>query len=1585
MTGMGAPGEQEARQEDPMASPTTPRQSRPSAAELVRAKNPRASSPAKRPAATLEESQGAKVQEAMDVDRLSPLRKSFDNRAMTQSTGDGERTRDNTFQTSIRAASVDMLEETQSDPQRGRQTESHAMFMSDDSPVCPDDASSGSPHISTGRDYEGIQKGPIRSATAPSLDEQVLRIHKMYHQHKEEEGAKGFVLSSAWYKRVVAKTAEGQKSGDYSKADMEADIGPVDNSGLVEEFVDQQNIEDERDEPFVPLKPGLLQRQDLEIIPENAWHQIVQWHGLKDNSPVIIRYMHDTAPQGSSTQNLMFELYPPIFTIQKLSNETQSFAGLRDPAREASLLVASQNERVQNFLIRVKRSVQVDMKIKVQVWRLLESTGAGTVEVSNSGAGILTPASSRNPSPTPGLSQSVTPVPKALIDPVTFSNMLEGSERELVDIQDQTTNEKYNGHVQLETVGLGTSQTLIIEEQIGGPGGGEFISDTSRNKSKKNAMSSRNKNPGLLLNSRTKGMESGRSSPAPTGPVTRGRTRRSARTRGTLGLVNLGNTCYMNSALQCVRSIEELSVYFLAEKYKEELNTNNPLGHRGEIAKTYSSFVHSLYGESTGAFTPRVLKNTIGRCQPLFSGYGQQDSQEFLSFLLDAIHEDLNRVQKKPYMENPESDDNTVNDPEAVKALGEKFRQNHQARNDSVAMDLFSGFYKNTMVCPECDKVSITFDPYSLVTLQLPVQSSWQHNVVFAPLSDKPLQIQVDIDKNSTIKALKEYVAKKIDGFDPKKCVVAETYNRKFFKIFDDDRAAVESIQTNDVIVIYELDDVPSNFPPPESKQRKAYLGYSYNNSPPTDDEVGEESPLAERMLVPLFHRLPSNANSRNSGKSTCQWPSFVLITRDEAKDHDEIFRKVLAKVATMTTRPILTEEEDTFGIISASNSGSEVVLNTDEDTSSLSGQKIKDQSVASEDGIVDVSMTDNGDSTMEAAGNADTVMGRVDKKTKPLPGVLQHGTFIPVHLQTIFKMKYFRSGADLVPTGWNTLVETKEYPTIESRITTEQISRQPLIRSRSSIRSNHDEERSSSSSDDLDNAPPSIDNNPGFSNDPGSDSDDLPPDRALLNKRRSGGSKKRASKMKTYGSKGKRVQNAITSFDGAADSHATEGMLIKPHEGIVLDWNPDAYDSLFMGSSNDELRGNSTWDVMDTLQDPELDTKKAKRAARKKHGVTLDECFSETARSEILSEENAWYCNRCKEMRLASKTLEIWTIPDILVLHLKRFSAHRGFRDKVDVLVDFPVEGLDLSGRVGLPEGKGLMYDLFAVDNHYGGLGGGHYTAYAQNFYDRKWYEYNDSVVSPCGNPQSVVTSAAYLLFYRRRSSTYLGGTFLSDLVHSVRSAESEDSGDAGPSNESCGASPAGDGQFLASAGRSGAMVEMNTTVGGGVRGGLSGSSGGGLAGIEKTGGEWDEDEGVKMDDDEDHSRNLPQFGPAMPGSFNSVIPGWDFSNLSSNKDAAETDDGGVVDMNRDLDDGVASDRVAADSELGEELGHRMLEDFGDEATHPGFGTPVQRDLDEEMMDTPGIAGGIMMVRAVSEEVEDAPVAEVKLDGEDG
>jgi ubiquitin C-terminal hydrolase len=77
-----------------------------------------------------------------------------------------------------------------------------------------------------------------------------------------------------------------------------------------------------------------------------------------------------------------------------------------------------------------------------------------------------------------------------------------------------------------------------------------------------------------------------------------------------------------------------------------------------------------------------------------------------------------------------------------------------------------------------------------------------------------------------------------------------------------------------------------------------------------------------------------------------------------------------------------------------------------------------------------------------------------------------------------------------------------------------------------------------------------------------------------------------------------------------------------------------------------------------------------------------------------------------------ANKKFDLWKVPQILVIHLKRFQYSRFSRDKLNTLVEFPLEGLDLS-EIVLSKQEKPVYDLFAVSHHSGGLGGGHYTAY--------------------------------------------------------------------------------------------------------------------------------------------------------------------------------------------------------------------------------------------------------------------------------
>lgn len=726
------------------------------------------------------------------------------------------------------------------------------------------------------------------------------------------------------------------------------------------------------------------------------------------------------------------------------------------------------------------------------------------------------------------------------------------------------------------------------------------------------------------------------------------------------------------------------------------------------------------------SFSPRNFKNVIGKYGPSFSGYQQQDSQEFLLFLLDGLQEDLSRIHKKPYIEKPDSTDEMVNDPVALRAMADKCWDIYQARNDSVITDLFAGMYKSTVVCPVCDKVSIIFDPFNNLTLQLPIENLWSKVIFFFPLHSRPIRVSVDIDKNASFMDLKAFVARKV-GVDPMKTVVAEIYKCRIYKMFDDKKSiGDERIADTDSIAIFELEHQPSNYPPPKKKVQKYRPMAYFNNSDEEEDVPEGDSPLADKMLVAVFNRQLKDGGSRYQQRVIFGVPSYIIVTREEAKDYDTVLRKVLAKVDTMTTMDILQDE----GAIN--DSGPEdsdgVLMNTDDGDSSTDS-KVQAKSLESEDGMIDISMRDASDENSATSRPLNPLPGI---KHKRLPLMLQPGEFITPDVRNLFEMKYFSSNNEMIPTGWSTLQdENKDYPSIQSRRPTMDIGRRRDTKSKIQRRLQRLGSASSSDADEDADALALPVAQPSYE----SDSDGLPPveevTQAPVGFGRFDKNTPRNSKgLITYSRKGKNVAYPGDQDDSQFETNGVP--LIRLGEAIVLDWTPEAFDTLFMGvemtNREPDSRGAPTWDTVPTLHDPELEERRRLRASRKRNGVSLEDCLDEFGKAEILSENDAWYCPRCKEHRRASKTFELWKAPDVLVIHLKRFSAQgRNLRDKLDVLVDFPVEGLDLSSRVAMQEdGKSPLYDLFAVDNHYGGLGGGHYTAFAQNFYDKNWYEYN-------------------------------------------------------------------------------------------------------------------------------------------------------------------------------------------------------------------------------------------------------------------
>ncbi|KAA8516826.1 hypothetical protein F0562_017356 [Nyssa sinensis] len=600
---------------------------------------------------------------------------------------------------------------------------------------------------------------------------------------------------------------------------------------------------------------------------------------------------------------------------------------------------------------------------------------------------------------------------------------------------------------------------------------------------------------------------------------------------GLTGLYNLGNTCFMNSSIQCLVHTPKLVDYFLGD-FRKDINIENPLGMNGELALAFGDLLRKLWAPGATPVAPRVFKSKLAAFAPQFSGYNQHDSQEFLAFLLDGLHEDLNRVKCKPYIEVKDAEGR----PDEVAA--DEHWQNHLARNDSIIVDVCQGQYRSTLVCPVCKKKSVTFDPFMYLSLPLP--STTMRTMTLTVLSTNgtalPSPITITVPKYGRCKDLVQALSTACSLRDDETLLVAEIYNDRILHFLDGPYDSVDLIRDGDRLVAYRL---------------------------PKDSQT---SPL-----VVFMHQQVDKHSIHGTSMKTFGIP---LVARISNLPKGSEIRKQFLELLNPFLMPVEDSLDDSDDVENTANEDIEM-------------EDVVSTAVPDEDANSDNESQDNS------------------------------------QLASDFHFHLMEAGG--------------------------------LFSKRSEIKMNE---------------PIPISGFP-------------------------------------------RIINVLVSW---------------PDKMIEL------YDTCLLSSLPEICKSG-------------LFTKKSQES------VSLHKCLEAFLKEEPLGPEDMWYCPDCKKHRQASKKLDLWRLPEILVIHLKRFSYSRFLKNKLETLVDFPIDDFDLSTYIVCKNSQvSHHYMLYAVSNHYGGMGGGHYTAFVHHGHNR-WYEFDDSHVLPVSEDQ-IKTSAAYVLFYRRVSN---------------------------------------------------------------------------------------------------------------------------------------------------------------------------------------------------------------------------------------
>jgi ubiquitin carboxyl-terminal hydrolase 4/11 len=281
-----------------------------------------------------------------------------------------------------------------------------------------------------------------------------------------------------------------------------------------------------------------------------------------------------------------------------------------------------------------------------------------------------------------------------------------------------------------------------------------------------------------------------------------------------------------------------------------------------------------MWSGKHSVIAPRDFKNTIGQFQPSFAGYSQQDAQEFLSYLVDGIHEDLNRIIKKPTTVNPEVSDR--NEEEVAQEAWDL----HMKRNNSMVVDKFHGQIKSTLVCPKCDNVAVVFQPFLYLSLPLPVEKNRIIPITLFRHDNKSqtTKYAIKVQKAGLMQELRKAISE-VTGIKANDIVIADVFHHRIYKFFTDSHS-IGSISDSDVVCAYELPNLSEEA---HSNTESAYLSVKFCTTEKSERNVQEKlAALGTPFALPF--------DSKKTTKKELYESALQFVSRYLKDDISEFF-----------------------------------------------------------------------------------------------------------------------------------------------------------------------------------------------------------------------------------------------------------------------------------------------------------------------------------------------------------------------------------------------------------------------------------------------------------------------------------------------------------------------------------------------------------------------------------------------------------------------------------------------------------------------------------------------------------------------
>ncbi|XP_068623837.1 ubiquitin carboxyl-terminal hydrolase 32 [Battus philenor] len=874
---------------------------------------------------------------------------------------------------------------------------------------------------------------------------------------------------------------------------------------------------------------------------------------------------------------------------------------------------------------------------------------------------------------------------------------------------------------------------------------------------------------------------------------------------GATGLHNLGNTCFMNAALQSVWNTGPLTRYFNSGMHLYEVNSSNPLGTKGALALRYGELCKEVWSCSARSVAPLRVRWCVSRHARGLAGGGQHDAQELLAWLLDALHEDLNRAAP-PRRLAPHADSAARPDQVVAAEAWEQFT----ASNNSIMTDLFYGQLKSKVRCDTCGHESVRFDTFNMLSLPLPMESYVRCEVrVILMDGSVPVKYGVRVNSEGTYYDLKKKLSE-LCGLSPECMLLAVVTGATITRLLQDG-AKLSPCGAADLFA-YEI-------PPPETSAAQDWSGADVwsacgpaagaagggaGASAAAGERGGSVSVRAASLCMPAlfcFKRSRSEIlmsqsppNTFYQGEETgAEWRSRTLprVAAGRASPAPSARSLDLPTSHTAARHKFSSSPSDMYKMQDLDEPPIQYLVavhrkQSRADAFFLAWQRVRPALF----GVPLVVALRAGEPGRALYARVWAQLARLLTPRPPPSGLPNHaadcddslGYEFPFTLRAVCA-----SGAWCALCAWPALCRGCAVPS----------DHKPLLRAHDDRA--HDDRAHESEF-------PSYDSSSLSEGSPGS--------RHKLQRHNS------ARLPADIG--GESVSGEVSYLEASVLRAARRRGLM-----LAIDWEPTALHLRYQASRE------RAWVEHASV---------AECSAAAARPVDLGSCLAAFTSEERL--EQRYHCDGCRSAQPATKKLQIWRAPPILIIHLKRFQYVNSKWIKSQKVVNFPFEDFDptpylasvpqetilrhrelqalrrrpaariaetdsehsddelhddpqeqdrhravpdkrkesveIRGRARLESTSltatpvtddnlvdyhqhhlendqdpfDLKYKLYAVVSHSGQLHGGHYVAYAHNP-SGAWLCYNDSSCREV-EPRALEPAAAYLLFYERRGLRY-------------------------------------------------------------------------------------------------------------------------------------------------------------------------------------------------------------------------------------